>query len=113
MMNLAEENIAIVEEVQKREEEVAEKNKTHKPQKNKKDNKKGSKYEHFINLAEEQFANIQKFYGLDEEIKNLLYVRENADMRKKVILVSEGVRKFLEADKFGKLKLVNMGTQAF
>lgn len=43
----------------------------------------------------------------------MLYVRENANLKKKVILVSEGVRRFLEADTHGKIKLVNLGIQAF
>ena len=44
-------------------------------------------------------------------MKDLLYVRENLNTRKKVLLVSEGVRRFLNADKLGKIKLVNMGCQ--
>ena len=74
---------------------------------------KGNRYEVFQNLSEEDFDNIQKFYGLSDEFRKLLYVRENANLRKKVILISEGVKKFLEADSAGKIKLVNMGTQAF
>ncbi len=33
--------------------------------------------------------------------------------RKKVLLISEGVRRFLEADKEKKMKLVNMGCKVF
>lgn len=32
---------------------------------------------------------------------------------RKVLIVSEGVRQFLDADVKGKMKLVNMGCQAF
>ena len=57
--------------------------------------------------------NIQKFFGLDDEFRKLLYVRDLATARKKVLLVSEGVRNFLEADLHNKMKLVNMGCVAF
>ena len=40
-------------------------------------------------------------------------MRENAGLKKKVILVSEGVRRFIEADVQGKINFVNMGIQAF
>jgi len=40
----------------------------------------------------------------------LLYVRElEGNSRKRVLLISEGVRSFLEADRENKIKLVNMG----
>ena len=74
---------------------------------------KGSKYETYVNLDDEEFQNLQKFFGLDEKMKNLLYVREHVNARKKVLLVSEGVRNFLNADKHKKIKLVNMGCQVF
>ena len=74
---------------------------------------KGSKYESYVNLDEEEFKILQKFFGLDEQLKNLFYVRENINARKKVLLVSEGVRNFLNADKLKKIKLVNMGCQVF
>jgi len=57
---------------------------------------------------------LKKFYGLNDDLKKLLYVREMVGgTQRKVILISEGIRKFLEADKFNKIKLVNMGCKVF
>lgn len=56
---------------------------------------------------------MKKFFGVSDELKKLLYVRESAGTQRKVILISEGVRRFLEADKFNKIKLVNMGCKIF
>lgn len=56
---------------------------------------------------------MKKFFGLPDHLRNLLYVRETAGTQRKVVLISEGVRKFLEADKFNKIKLVNMGCRVF
>jgi hypothetical protein len=38
-----------------------------------------------------------------------LYVRENGTNQRKVMLISEGVKNFLDADTNNKIKLVNMG----
>lgn len=65
-------------------------------------------------MSEEEFESIQKFYALDPALRELLYVREiDGTARRKVLLVSEGVRRFLEADREGKIKLVNMGCKIF
>jgi hypothetical protein len=42
-----------------------------------------------------------------------LYVREGGSAQRKVILISEGVRRFLNADTEKKIKLVNMGCKVF
>jgi len=49
---------------------------------------KGSKYEKYENIDENEFKIIQKFFGIDDYIRNLLYVREDINARKKVLLVS-------------------------
>ena len=55
-----------------------------------------------------------KFYCIDPALRKLLYIRDIEDNpKKKVLLVSEGVRKFLDADTEGKIKLVNMGCKVF
>lgn len=64
-------------------------------------------------MDENEFKGIQNFFGLDDSMRNLLYVREDINARKKVLLVSEGIRNFLKADKTNKIKLVNMGCQVF
>lgn len=72
------------------------------------------KYERFENISEGEFEMIQKFYVLDPALKDLLYVRDIEGIsRKKVLLISEGVRKFLDADSTNKIKLVNMGCKVF
>ncbi len=38
---------------------------------------------------------IKKFYGITDDLKDLLYVRENGTNQRKVLLVSQGVREFL------------------
>lgn len=84
--------------------------------KNDKKKQKGSKYETYNNINEEDFENLKKFYGIPDMFKNLLYIRsshEGENASKKVLLVSEGVRKFLDADTAKKIKLVNMGCQVF
>lgn len=72
------------------------------------------KYERFENISEGEFEMIQKFYELDPALKDLLYVRDIEGIcRKKVLLISKGVRKFLDADTTNKIKLVNMGCKVF
>lgn len=61
-------------------------------------------------MSEGEWQDVQKYFGLDPILKNLLYVRElEGNSRKRVLLISEGVRSFLEADRENKIKLVNMG----
>jgi hypothetical protein len=71
------------------------------------------KYESYENVNEEEFKNIQDFYGVPNELRKLLFVRSKVGEKagRKVLLVSEGVRRFLEADNNQKVKLVNMGCQ--
>jgi hypothetical protein len=38
---------------------------------------------------------LKKFFGLNDDLKRLLYVREGAGTQRKVILISEGIKKFL------------------
>ena len=72
--------------------------------------KQSLKYERFEPIEEAEWQSVQKFFGLDQSLKKLLYVRYVGDSaQKKVLLVSEGVQQFLEADKAKKIKLVNMG----
>lgn len=47
----------------------------------------------------EEFKIVQEFYGIDESIKNLLFVKKNQDTRRKVTIVSSGVANFINADK--------------
>ena len=65
-------------------------------------------------MDEAEWQSVQSFFGLDESLRRLLYVRFVGDSaQKKVLLVSEGVQRFLEADKAKKIKLVNMGCIVF
>ena len=51
---------------------------------------------------------------MDPALKPLLFVRDvEGNAKKKVLLISEGVKKFLDADNEGKVKLVNMGCKVF
>ena len=50
---------------------------------------------------------------LDPALKSLLYVRDIDGSRRKVLLISEGVRQFLDADVEGRIKLINMGCKVF
>jgi hypothetical protein len=53
---------------------------------------------------------IHKFFGLSKELRGLLYVREvDGNAKKNVLLVSRGVKRFLDADREKKIKLINMG----
>lgn len=62
-------------------------------------------------MEPQEYESIKEFYGLDENTKDLFFVRDNAG--RKVLLVTEGLNKFLKADTVGKIKLVNMGCTAF
>ena len=56
---------------------------------------------------------LQKFYGLSNEFRDLLYIREVSSSKPKVLLVTEGLNNFLKADVEKKIKLVNMGCKVF
>ena len=84
------------------------------PVEDSKKKKDSLKYEKFEPIDEKEFESIQKFFGLDPYLRKLLYVRYVGESaQKKVLLVSEGVQRFVEADKAHKIKLVNMGCIVF
>jgi len=47
--------------------------------KNDKKKQKGSKYETYNNINEEDFENLKKFYGIPDMFKNLLYIRSSQE----------------------------------
>ena len=57
---------------------------------------------------------ILKFYCLDPALCPLLFIRDiEGSTKNKVLLISEGVKRFLDMDLENKIKLINMGCKVF